>query len=264
MASDYSLYADLGNTALHVGIYRGGWLADSRYFADELSEEDGWEDALRDALDVPGADLGQCRSAAVCASGPHVTDCLAAIEEVTGIVPHLVGPEDDLGIEYDYDPPESLGRDRILACLAAREYVACPVIVVDAGTFITCDVVDPDGNLLPVGIAPGLRALLLGACTAGPHLADVLLDVVDEGVDCTLPARSTMQSLGNGLRAYLAGTVECLLEMSDECLSPSISAPVVTTGGDGPLVEALLPVVDRDVPLLVLEGLRLTDPARKH
>jgi len=230
----------------------------------ETADEDAWDDVVDQYLSSLRRKPQDCASSSICASGAGAEDVVAAIEDVTGCVPHLVTAEDDLGIPFEYDPPHALGRDRILACVAAKEEFGTPVIVLDLGTFITCDLVDEEGEMLPIGIAPGVPAMVQGGALCAPHLGDTLTELDEiRGFVPDLPAANTFSSLGNGYCACVLGTVERLIGMADSCRLSSEPAPVVVTGGDADIVVEQCSRELLCVDTLVLDGLRLTDPAMK-
>ena len=73
-------------------------------------------------------------------------------------------PDTPLPIRIDYRTPTTLGTDRVAAAVGAwSDYAGSPILVVDAGTAVTYDYVDPDGVYHGGNIAPGitmeLRAL---------------------------------------------------------------------------------------------------------
>ena len=65
------------------------------------------------------------------------------------------------GVRCGYDDVSRLGVDRWLALLAAfqREQEGSPAIVVDAGSAVTIDLVDADGQHVGGFITPGYRML---------------------------------------------------------------------------------------------------------
>ena len=69
-----------------------------------------------------------------------------------------------LPVKVDYRTPTTLGTARVAAAVGAwSDYAGHPILVVDAGTAVTYDYVDPDGVYHGGNIAPGismeLRAL---------------------------------------------------------------------------------------------------------
>ena len=64
------------------------------------------------------------------------------------------------GLTLSYDDPSKLGVDRFLAMLAALErYPNSPLLVIDAGSAVTFDVIDAKGMHQGGLIMPGLKAL---------------------------------------------------------------------------------------------------------
>ena len=143
-------------------------------------------------------DIGNTRTKAAVMSGGEVlevlvTDCLEqidierlcrkyavdrAIASVVGATPdferllpkplferfHLLSYRSKLPIKIDYETPHTLGMDRVAAVVGARELCGGgPLVVVDAGSCITIDLLDDadcyrGGAILP-GIAMRFKAM---------------------------------------------------------------------------------------------------------
>ncbi len=90
-------------------------------------------------------------------------DLVCHLRRLARIVMRL-GPESNIPISIDYATPQTLGSDRVAAAVGAWEdHQGHPILVVDAGTAVTYDFVDPSGCYRGGNIAPGislnLRAL---------------------------------------------------------------------------------------------------------
>jgi type III pantothenate kinase len=60
-------------------------------------------------------------------------------------------------VKNHYESPETLGLDRLAAVIGAQElFPNTPVLVIDAGTCITFDYIDSEGNYNGGSISPGL------------------------------------------------------------------------------------------------------------
>lgn len=69
-----------------------------------------------------------------------------------------LGPETPLPIENCYETKASLGKDRIAAVVGAFDlYPNANVLVIDAGTAITYDILTDEGKYLGGNISPGLE-----------------------------------------------------------------------------------------------------------
>jgi type III pantothenate kinase len=89
-----------------------------------------------------------------------------ALQQRYGVPVHLVTVRSpQAGLRVAYADPARLGVDRWLAMLGARARAEGPVVVACAGTALTLDVVDADGQHQGGFIAPGLHTAL--AATLG-------------------------------------------------------------------------------------------------
>jgi type III pantothenate kinase len=153
------------------------------------------------------------------------------------------------GVTIAYDCPDGLGVDRWLAMLAAHRAFHGPVVIVDAGTAVTYDLLRADGRHLGGLILPGIGMMFAGllAGTQIPHLEPVDTDVSW--------ATDTATAVTAGAIQALSALAERLF---DRLLDASGSEPqLILTGGDA---ERLLPVIARPTrcePDIVLQGLSL-------
>ena len=154
-------------------------------------------------------------------------------------------------IRHPYLAPAVPGADRLLAALAAHARVGGPVVVVDAGSALTCDLVGPDGAFLGGAIAPGFRALATGLSASAPALPPGVV-----GVSVRYPGQSTQAAVDLGVSAAARGLVRELVLRAEEALGKRCR--LLVTGGDAVLAAAF--VADRRpevAPALVLDALAL-------
>jgi type III pantothenate kinase len=157
-----------------------------------------------------------------------------------------------LGLRNSYAEPGRMGVDRWLAMLAARARRDGRLLVVDAGSALTIDLVAADGRHEGGYIIPGPllmeRALLL----------DTDRVRFSEPAEYSLsPGASTAQAVRHGIALAQAGAVSLALQAAaDE------PPAVLFTGGGGAWLAATLGDVGEFVPDLVLEGLQLAGQAR--
>lgn len=147
-----------------------------------------------------------------------------------------------LGLTNSYAEPSRMGVDRWLAMLAAWSRVASPLIVVDAGTALTIDIVGGDGMHEGGYILPG-ASLMESALTRDTDRVRF-----SDGAERTLrPGQSTAQCVTSGIWLATCAAV-------DKVLSGYPDYAVFVTGGGG---RALLELGIRGqwFPNLVLEGL---------
>ena len=154
-----------------------------------------------------------------------------------------------LGLVNSYQQPERLGVDRWLAMAAARRIVDGWFCLIDAGTAITVDLVDPEGRHHGGWIVPGehlMRSSLLantGRIKVEPGFADGPWGA------------STADAVTLGVQAAVAGMV-AVAEQKAMNYAPERPQFVVTGGNGSRIIECLTGPATL-VPDLVLEGLAL-------
>jgi type III pantothenate kinase len=158
------------------------------------------------------------------------------------------------GIRNQYKTPQTLGLDRLAAVIGANQlYPGKGSLVIDAGTAITYDWVDAEGNYFGGSISPGLnmRYKALNYYTGGLPLIDADGQFNnDYGDDTASAIRSGVQ---NGIKYELTGFIESYRQNEPEL-------NIILTGGDSIFFDTLLknsifaPYIKNE-PHLVLKGL---------
>ena len=170
----------------------------------------------------------------------------AAVHAVQAVA---VGPN---GLHSDYAAGQ-LGVDRYCALVAARACGDTPVIVVDAGTAVTVDVLHADGQHAGGYLLPGRQ---LGWEALQPRLADRIApreaSQWPEDLD-PAPGLNSADALERGWGLGLAGALDGLIARSRTVLGES--AACWLTGGDAYWLAPVLREEARIVPNLVLDGL---------
>jgi type III pantothenate kinase len=152
-----------------------------------------------------------------------------------------------LDVRNGYKDPASLGADRWMALLAARQLVPGPVCVVDCGTAVTVDALAADGQFLGGVILPGLE-LMRHALVHGTSGL-----VSPEGSAATCQARSTADAIAAGVQYGLCGAIERIV--AEHRVLLGAEARVVLTGGDADRVKEFLGFAVMHIPDLVLRGI---------
>ncbi len=146
------------------------------------------------------------------------------------------------GIINEYERPQSLGSDRWAALIGARSlYPETSIVVIDAGTAITIDVLDNDNHFRGGVIMPGIRLMyhsLIG-CTekigkridshGGEYSHQILMDT-----QVKLFAKDTATAVHNGILLAAIGGIERTLQLIAKQIEGSVTA--LLTGGDAHLV----------------------------
>ena len=149
------------------------------------------------------------------------------------------------GVSCGYEQPDTLGIDRWLAVIAAYHHYAGAVLVVDAGSAITIDLVGPQGEHLGGYILPGL-VLMRAALWQGTDKVQV---ESEESINMLVPGTSTENAVNRGCLLAAVATIEKL--------ASQYPASVVMTGGDAVVLADALSLQSEHRADLVLEGLAI-------
>ncbi|MCB0600003.1 MAG: type III pantothenate kinase, partial [Saprospiraceae bacterium] len=153
-----------------------------------------------------------------------------------------------LPIRNDYATPKTLGKDRLAgAVAAAAKFPGEPVLVVDAGTCVTYDLVDAENSFKGGYITPGLRMRFQAM-----HDFTARLPRVEPAERINLYGRTTEDAMRSGTTAGLVEEVRGLIRRFRRSF-PGLH--VILTGGDGFFLSKQLKSEIFVEPNLVLEGL---------
>jgi type III pantothenate kinase len=141
--------------------------------------------------------------------------------------------ETPLPIKLGYSTPQTLGRDRIATavgawCLAQRLDRGSDVLVIDAGTAVTYDLVTVGGTFVGGNIAPGLRLRFKAL-----HEHTGRLPLVSAEGDAPQVGYDTETAIRSGVLLGLVGEVKNYIA---ELRSTRPALTVFLTGGDAPLL----------------------------
>src|SRR5690349_4126707 len=158
------LVLNLGNSRLGIGVFSAGELEYSTRLPH--AQRGDWAAAIREAWRRI-ADRTQPAVAAAGVDPPLVAPLEQAVREAAG-GQHVqwVGRDLDLPIKVLTEQPDQTGVDRVLNVAAAYEQMGKACVVVDAGTAVTVDCCNDNGDFLGGAIAPG-AAMQLGALHEG-------------------------------------------------------------------------------------------------
>lgn len=152
------------------------------------------------------------------------------------------------GLKISYSKPESMGVDRWLAMLAAKQHFAQGCIVVDAGSALTIDVVTSQGKHEGGYILPGLQ-LLRRSLFAN---TDKVIFDAEKSLGQTSLGDSTQACVDNGVLMSVVALI-------DRMVSDYPGLKLVFSGGDCPVILPHISHSSVFIDELVLDGLLLAD-----
>lgn len=243
---------DIGNTNILLGIYDGEKpVSDLRIVTDTNKTAEGFKKDIKEALDSAKIDTSWIKGVVISSVVPSLNTVFEKLcNRWLNKKPLFVNSKVKTGMGINCENPEEVGADRIAVSVAARELYGKPVIVVDFGTAVTFDVVDENGDYAGGVIAPGieLSSKALSEKTA-------LLPQVDVVKPDFVVGKNTVNSMQSGIvYGFLGQAREIVTRIKNEIKG---SPKVIATGGYAGMIAGELPLIDREHPNLILEGLRL-------
>lgn len=189
--------------------------------------------------------------------GPFSRCILSTVQKETDQVARFIGAHCEvmvldhrtrIPLRNRYRSPETLGKDRLAASVGAfSRFPGKNILVIDAGTAITYDVVTAEGEYLGGAISPGieLRFRALNTFTGK-------LPLVERQENSPLTGRDTQESILSGV---MHGTLQEVAGMIREHENMYDDLVVTFTGGDLNYFVSKLKNNIFALPNLVLEGL---------
>ncbi len=235
-----NLLVDLGNSRIKWALSSGQDWSVGDPFGNEGSATDfgAWREV------TPPVRVIVCNSA-----GDDVVDPLQQwCDKAWGLKPTFLSAQRaQHGVRNCYQDPATLGCDRWLALIAARDQRSGSLAVVDCGTAITVDALLADGQFLG------------GVISAGPQVATQALLEHASHLHGELKAYSgafnsdTGSAVGNGALAFAAGGIDKVLSEFSAQLGDNFA--VLMTGGWATTIAPLLARAADIKPDLVLQGI---------
>ena len=252
-----ALLFDVGNARVKWGVVEGEEIIHNGSLDHAELRRVGFDVLLRHlpkdvdyalASNVAGQDFGARLARAV---GIHIGGDL-----------HFARSESEhYGLRSGYSQPRQLGVDRWAAMIGARAEFDGALCVVDAGSALTMDAIDADGQHLGGQIMPGLRLL---ADSLANETSGIAASSFDPGTT-TEPfnwfASTTAEAVAAGALNVLCGAIErSVSQLHEAGLSPEL----VLTGGDASRILEALGGTAHLRPNLVLTGLMHMLPAKSE
>lgn len=242
------LLIDIGNTHTHLGLSVGERIVKQANIATH-----DWFLGPAKRLISEFVGHKRLRGSAVCSVVPGVTPLAQRTVETIWGVPCLeLNSKTVKGVGLDYPKPRTIGPDRLANAVAAVRRFGAPAVVVDFGTAVTFDVLNPKGNYVGGIIAPGLSAM-----TEYLHDRTALLPRIKIREVASPIGKSTEEAMLVGAVHGYRGLIRELIQEVKQELGVR-RLPVVATGGYAKLIAGKLPAITAVDPLLTLEGLRLS------
>lgn len=147
----------------------------------------------------------------------------------------------------NYLTPKTLGIDRFLGCLGAYTQEMKSVVVIDAGSACTIDIMNEDGVYQGGVIMPGLQSIMNIFKTSAPELP-----TVETQIPLRFPGKNTAKSLQWGQVAFFVDGINASLKRYQESFG---HFTLYLTGGDANTVSDLISMNSKRDEFLIFRGM---------
>jgi type III pantothenate kinase len=241
------LAIDIGNSLIKFGVFGGDQLLDKfsiptkpNYRPDQLQLS---------RLKQPNIDAVVVGSVV-----PELFDIIGeASQTELKLTPRIIDHSTDFGLKINYNPPESLGIDRLINASAAAKKYGLPVIVCSFGTATVIDVITYDRVFLGGIIAPGIRTMAAALRENAAQLPAVEIEEPHSLIGNSTEA-AILSGIVNGHVAMADGLIQ---RITSGLGTPNTNLKVVATGGFANLIASKMEAVTKIDENLTLDGLRL-------
>ncbi len=260
------LAIDIGNSLIKFGVFKDGKLFDK--FSIATKRDYRYDELHFDRLQFSDGKLLNVDTVIVSTVVPELIDVVREASQTQfKVTPTFVDHTAEFGFKINYDPPNSVGVDRLINAAAAIRKYGCPLIICSFGTATVIDAVNRKGEFIGGIIAPGMKTM-----TESLHQKTAQLPVIEIEKPARLIGNSTLASIRSGIFygqiAMVEGLIERFLSEPQVLAAPSrkrtttivekVDPPkVVATGGFAKLIASQVRSIDTVDENLTLEGLRL-------
>lgn len=246
------LTIDVGNSNIVAGVWKDDELLYNwRIHTVAKKTEDEYGTLFRSLFQEKNLDPQQLQKVCISSVVPSLTDpMITMVERFTGQSPVVVGPGIYEKLPIHVVNPYEVGADLVADAMAAYTRCRGACVVIDFGTALTFTIVDGEGTMQGVAIAPGLETAVnaLSRDTAQLPYVQLALPPAPYG-------KNTLHAIQAGVVYGYTGLVEYMIARIRETMQ--VDLQVIATGGLCDVIAPLTKVftyIDKD---LTLRGLKL-------
>ena len=246
------LVIDIGNSNVVTGINKAGeWLHIWRFKTDKQAKALDYGIKLLNALWDAGISVDQINYKILSTVVPELkkefVKMLNNLNEAQTIV---LERENFPALNISIPAADEIGTDLVANALAVHNLYRINAIIIDFGTALTFTVINKEGQILGVNIAPGLKTAMNALGDKTSQLDSVPLILPDNPL-----GMNTETAIQNGVLLGYIGLISYMIEQIKNVYNDDYQ--VVVTGGLVNVLKDKLPQIDLIVPNLTLDGLAL-------
>ena len=189
------LAVDIGNTNIVVALFHKGEIVKEwRIHSNPDRTADEYTSILRSLFRDTGVTVSSIDSSILSSVVPLLYGpFIHLLEGICGHKPYIVGPAiyDKLPIKIPSSAMHEIGSDLVCNAVEAWSQFQQPLIIADFGTALTFTVIDGNGKIQGVAIAPGIKTSPNTAIQSRFHTKAMLSKVMSLPRIAVIPKSST-------------------------------------------------------------------------
>lgn len=146
--------------------------------------------------------------------------------------------------------PTEIGTDIVSNSLAALSKYSDNIIIIDFGTALTFTVVDCDGEIIGVNIAPGIKIAIENLMARTSQLPVVEIEFPKNPI-----GTNTIEAIQNGVLIGYVGLIKYMIKVIKNHLDMNFT--IIATGGLSSIIYPHIGEIDHVEPNLTLDGLKI-------
>jgi len=242
---------DAGNSDLVAGIFsEDNLIKTCRIDYEKEQTKEHYYQLLKGSMATENINPDDVNGCLLCCVAQDTAGALSgAMEQLFGTKPVIFRNDETCRLNILTEDPYEVGADIIASCMAAKDMLPMPCVVIDMGTASTVTAMDKDANVLGVSILTGVFTSMwaLREKTGLPFDENIMAQPKAIGTN-------TQKSIDSGIILGSAYAIDGLVQSFEEEIGQG-KCSVIATGG---VSQFIVPHCRREIVLdnnLLLKGL---------
>lgn len=254
------LTIDIGNTNIKLALFEGENISHTwRVSTDTKRTGDEYFSIIGPLFQEAGIDYQKIGKIVLSSVVPNLIGAFVIVSNhLIGKKPLIIGPDiyEKVGLGVPESAKYEIGTDLFCDAFEAWSKYKSPCIVADFGTALSFTVVEQNGNIAGVAIAPGIGTAFMSLFNNTAQLPSVPLEIPPTSL-----GKNTTVAIQAGIVLGYKGLVESLVKQMKEDLHKEYGTKiedikVIATGGLNSMLQPITDIFDFTDKELTLFGMK--------
>ena len=246
------LIVDIGNSNVVVGLQQNAnWLHIWRFKTDKQAKALDYGVKFLNVLWEAGIGVDEISYKILSTVVPELkTEFVKMLDNLNKAPLLILDKKIFSSLNLTIPASDEIGTDLVANALAIHNIYKTGAIVVDFGTALTFMLIDAEGKILGVNIAPGIKTAMNSLSDKTSQLDNVPLILPENPL-----GTNTETAIQNGVLLGYIGLISYMISQIKNAYGKDVK--VIATGGLVNVLKHKLPEIDIIAPNLTLDGLAL-------